>query len=283
MTKHTLIFISLLISTLSLFAQNATTGEPSDSLAVATDSLANNTTDDEEVYMPMSESEFKQLMEQGTLKSEKKKKKKVSLAIKVIDKSTNNPLKATISITARSKDGIDFEGVGSCDEKGVFQLSLSPDSEVDIVISFPEYLPIRKSFKFKKGKKVKYKVHKKYKLTKLVVGEYIQLKRITFQEGEYKLLESSYKQLATLHTLMEKHPKMKIEIAGHTDNSGSSKYNKKLSQDRADAVKKFLVENGIKKNRIKAVGYGGTKPLVAGNDVMSKKQNRRVEFKITKI
>lgn len=246
------------------------------------DSLLNDISE-KEIKQPMDSVKFAKLMKKGTPDG-KKVPKKVSLAIKVVDKSTNKPIEAIVNLKAISETKTAFEGVGMCDERGIFQLKLGANSDIELTVSFPEYLPIHKTFDFISGdEKNKKKVHKKYKLTKLVVGEYIQLKRIFFEEGEHKLLAQSYEQLNTMVTLMNNHPKMKIEIAGHTDNSGSSKYNQQLSQKRAEAVKKYLVKKDIKKSRIKPKGYGGQKPLISGNDAASKKQNRRVEFKVLKL
>lgn len=246
------------------------------------DSLLNDVAD-QKIRQPMDSVKFAKMITAGTPEG-KKVRKKVSLAIKVVDAKTNEPIEAIINLKAISETKTAFEGVGMCNEKGIFQLKLGANSDIELTVSFPEYLPIHKTFDFISGdEKGKKKVHKKYKLTKLVVGEYIQLKRIYFQEGEHKLLAQSYEQLNTLVTLMNNHPKMKIEIAGHTDNSGSSKYNHQLSQKRAEAVKKYLVKKDIKKSRIKPKGYGGEKPLVSGTDAKSKQQNRRVEIKVLKL
>jgi outer membrane protein OmpA-like peptidoglycan-associated protein len=72
----------------------------------------------------------------------------------------------------------------------------------------------------------------------------------------------------------------KIRIEGHTDSDGADKYNKKLSQKRADAVKAFLVQAGITEDRMEAVGYGEEKPIASNDTDEGKEQNRRVEFNI---
>ncbi len=72
----------------------------------------------------------------------------------------------------------------------------------------------------------------------------------------------------------------KIRIEGHTDSDGKANYNKKLSQDRANSVKAFLIEAGIDKNRMESVGYGMDKPIADNKTVEGKEKNRRVEFNI---
>ena len=84
---------------------------------------------------------------------------------------------------------------------------------------------------------------------------------------------------------MDKYPKMVVEIGSHTDIRGNSKYNKDLSQKRADAVKDFLVGNGIAEQRIIAKGYGESQPIVkCGSEETCTEEdhewNRRCEFTI---
>ena len=75
---------------------------------------------------------------------------------------------------------------------------------------------------------------------------------------------------------------MNVELAGHTDNRGSQELNLKLSIDRVNMVKKYLVEKGIDAKRITGLGYGGSKPLSKDSSKEAHKLNRRVEFIVTK-
>ena len=77
------------------------------------------------------------------------------------------------------------------------------------------------------------------------------------------------------------YPKLKINIEGHTDSIGSSTYNKKLSQKRAESVKDFLVEREeISSSRLSARGFGEARPLSDNDSEEGREQNRRVEFNI---
>lgn len=73
-----------------------------------------------------------------------------------------------------------------------------------------------------------------------------------------------------------------VEVQGHTDNRGGEAANKKLSQDRAEAVVKYLTEKGVQASRLTAVGYGQEKPIADNNTNAGRQKNRRVEFKITR-
>ena len=75
-------------------------------------------------------------------------------------------------------------------------------------------------------------------------------------------------------------PTLKIEISGHTDNTGSAKLNNQLSQDRAQAVVNYLKAKGISANRMTAKGYGSTQPIASNGNSAGRQQNRRTEFEI---
>ena len=79
---------------------------------------------------------------------------------------------------------------------------------------------------------------------------------------------------------MKEVPTLKIELSGHTDNIGKDDYNLKLSQNRADAVKNYLVSRAVDPNRIDAVGYGETRPIVSNDTKEGRASNRRTEFEI---
>ena len=80
--------------------------------------------------------------------------------------------------------------------------------------------------------------------------------------------------------VLTEHAKVKVEIAGHTDNVGVAADNMTLSQQRADAVKTYLVSKGIDANRLNAQGYGQTQPVADNANAAGRAQNRRVEFKL---
>jgi outer membrane protein OmpA-like peptidoglycan-associated protein len=80
--------------------------------------------------------------------------------------------------------------------------------------------------------------------------------------------------------MLTENPAIGIEIAGHTDSTGSKEFNMKLSHARAESVASWLVRNGILSTRLSTFGYGDTKP-VAGNDTPEgRRKNRRTEIRI---
>jgi len=115
------------------------------------------------------------------------------------------------------------------------------------------------------------------KLTPIQVGSTTVLKNVFFDFNAFQLLATSYTELDKLADMLTQNPKLKIELSGHTDDIGEDKFNLTLSQNRANAVKEYLVKKGISSERIQAKGYGKTKPLVPNTNEENRKQNRRTE------
>ncbi len=103
---------------------------------------------------------------------------------------------------------------------------------------------------------------------------------LNFETGKSVIAASSFVSLDALYELMVKKPSFKVLIEGHTDNAGKVESNKKLSQARADAVKKYLEDKGIDGTRITAKGFGSSKPVADNKTPEGKAKNRRVEFTI---
>jgi len=100
---------------------------------------------------------------------------------------------------------------------------------------------------------------------------------VEFDYNKSIIKQGYYKDIDDLANVMKNYPELKVVIEGHTDNLGSAAYNKKLSQQRAEAVKKYLVERGIDANRIKAQGFGEERPIASNDTEEGRQKNRRVE------
>ena len=101
---------------------------------------------------------------------------------------------------------------------------------------------------------------------------------ITFKTGSAELLISSNKTLDQVAAAVKKYPNLKLRVEGHTDNVGGDAFNVKLSQQRADAVKNYLVGQQIPADQVTAVGVGKADPVASNNTAEGRAQNRRVEF-----
>ena len=114
-------------------------------------------------------------------------------------------------------------------------------------------------------------------------GAKIRLNNIFFEFAKAALLPESKVELDRLVAILNQYPRMVIEVAGHTDNVGDDASNLILSQDRAAAVMKYLLDHGLAAARLRSQGYGESAP-VAPNDTDEHRQlNRRVEFVILKV
>jgi outer membrane protein OmpA-like peptidoglycan-associated protein len=105
---------------------------------------------------------------------------------------------------------------------------------------------------------------------------------LEFESGTAKIAAVSIASLHELAELLNTRTEYKLEINGHTDNSGKAATNKKLSQDRANAVKTYLASQGVAANRMTAKGFGSSKPVSDNKTAAGRQKNRRVEFKIIK-
>jgi len=122
-----------------------------------------------------------------------------------------------------------------------------------------------------------------FKLQPVAVGISVNLRSVLFKQSSPELLPDSYDELDMVLEFLKTNPTVAIELSGHTDNSGKSSLNLKLSRDRVTRVKNYLVEKGIDARRIKGVGYGETKPISSNKTEEGKKLNRRVEFSILSV
>ena len=114
------------------------------------------------------------------------------------------------------------------------------------------------------------------------VGEKLVLRNIEFVTGKSDITPKSEKILNNALRAMQKMPDMKFEIVGHTDDVGDDDANMKLSQDRAAAVKQWLVSRGIDGGRLSTRGAGETEPMVPNTNDTNRQRNRRVVFYRTK-
>lgn len=114
------------------------------------------------------------------------------------------------------------------------------------------------------------------------IGVPIILDGINFATGKADITPESENTLRKALKTMTTYTDISVEIGGHTDNVGSSTSNQKLSERRANAVRDWLIREGIDANRIIAVGYGEDKPFTDNSTVEGKYKNRRIEFTRTK-
>jgi outer membrane protein OmpA-like peptidoglycan-associated protein len=107
-------------------------------------------------------------------------------------------------------------------------------------------------------------------------------KTILFDTAKASFQQQTYPVLQSIAAILKEYPSSNFSIEGHTDSDGKDEANQKLSEDRAAAVKNYLIENGIASSRLSSVGYGETKPIDSNKTKAGKANNRRVEVKLVK-
>jgi OmpA-OmpF porin, OOP family len=112
-------------------------------------------------------------------------------------------------------------------------------------------------------------------------GLVLTLGDVLFETGKADLRPGALRNLYPLVTFLQKYPERRVVIEGHTDNVGSDAYNLDLSQRRADAVRDFLLQNGVKAAQMSTRGYGKASPVASNNTAGGRQQNRRVELIIS--
>jgi outer membrane protein OmpA-like peptidoglycan-associated protein len=108
----------------------------------------------------------------------------------------------------------------------------------------------------------------------------IVLSEVLFEVNSFKLKPELYPELDSLVAFMQKNPSTKIEISGHTDASGNEAHNRRLSENRADAVAEYVVDKGIETSRVTFNGYGSARPIGSNDSEEGRRRNRRVEILI---
>ena len=158
--------------------------------------------------------------------------------------------------------------IGFVDEKGC-----ELDSDGDGVPDYKDACPTVAGPKINKGcPEIKREVRQL--LQKAMQG-------IEFESGKATIKSKSFPLLDQIAQTFIENETYVIEVQGHTDNTGKADFNKKLSQDRADAVMMYLVKKGVSSSRMTAIGYGQEKPIADNATKAGRQKNRRVEFNIT--
>ncbi|HXR76488.1 MAG TPA: OmpA family protein [Bryobacteraceae bacterium] len=112
-------------------------------------------------------------------------------------------------------------------------------------------------------------------------GLIMNLSDVLFDFGKYTLKPDTREKLAKVSGILLAHPDMKLQVEGYTDNVGSDEFNQKLSEQRADAVRDYLISQGISADSVTAKGFGKTNPIASNDSAKGRQQNRRVEIVVS--
>jgi outer membrane protein OmpA-like peptidoglycan-associated protein len=176
---------------------------------------------------------------------------------------------------------IGSQGTEKLDSSGVLMKKLNDEKELIINVSAKGYL----NQTVKVNTTLNYMTRQEVLLMKLEMNKSFVLDNIYYELNKWDILPSAQKELDKLIEIMKENPEIKVELGSHTDSRASDQYNLTLSQKRSESAVRYIIKNGIPKERITAKGYGETKLLNrCSNGVTCSEEehakNRRTEFKI---
>jgi outer membrane protein OmpA-like peptidoglycan-associated protein len=205
---------------------------------------------------------------------EKPKEKQYFLAGMITDISNNKGIDAELEI----KDLTTQKTVKwNTNSEGRYKNSIQPGI-YKIYVYKEGYLPFEKEIKIEKdGEEV---VIFNAELTKITVGAKAVLGNINFKPSSAEFDESAKTLLDKVADFLIKHPKIKVQVNGHTDIGKDQDYNVRLSTQRALAIVNYLKAKGVNPAQLSYKGYGNAKPIADNNTVEGRALNRRIEFEI---
>ena len=207
----------------------------------------------------------------------------------VVDKTTKEIVKDATVILFNDKDEKIAEM--QVDENGNFEFKTKPNSSYKLEALKDLYIPTTEEFTTDVNgiieKELEIELLSYDDAEEIVVERdgfnYIELENLYFDFNKWDILPQAGKTLNILIDLMNKYPRMEVQLGAHTDSRGSDSYNMFLSQNRAKSAMEYLIANGISRDRLQSIGFGETQPLVdcgANCSELEHSINRRVEFLI---
>ena len=165
------------------------------------------------------------------------------------------------------------------DTSGTYTARLPEPKVYGVEINAPGYLYFLDILDLT-GETNEEKLQRDFYLRRVEVGTRVVLDNIYFETGKAVLRPESFDALDQVFRFLENNPGMKLEISGHTDNTGSLRVNERLSRARAKSVVDYLVERGIPPEMLIYEGYADTQPVAPNDTPEGRERNRRVEFKV---
>ena len=198
---------------------------------------------------------------------------------KVIDADDAKALKAQITLVDNKTNTV-MERVYSNDSTGEFKIVIPHGGNYGINTSVDGYLFNSLNFEVPMYSDFQ-EIETAILMQKVIVGSKAVMKNIFYDIGKAVLKNESIGELEQIIDLMETNPGIKLQVNGHTDNSGDPQTNKTLSLKRAETVMNFLIARGINAERLRAVGYGKERPIVSNDDEQGGRAiNRRTEIEV---
>ncbi len=199
----------------------------------------------------------------------------VTVAGRVLDIVTKRPVAADITVTDLSSGEV-VANYRTDDRSGEYFVVLARGRRYSITAEAPDYIFYSDEYAIRPDAEAR-DLRKDIELYRTSGGTTRLLVFFDFDKAELK--NESKPDLNRGIQFLKDNPELRVEIAGHTDSVGVASYNKKLSQDRAEAVKQYFIAGGVDAARIVARGYGEDQPLADNGTEEGRARNRRVEMR----
>ena len=204
----------------------------------------------------------------------------------ILDSTSQSPKKIPVGakiILERLPYGSEIGLVSSKDSTGYFEYMLSFEHDYRIDIKSKDHRTYSGTIKTKEWAS-NGELKKDYYLNpELKANQVIRLDKLIFEQGKAVITTQSHMELDQLASAMKSNSNMSIQLEGHTDWRGDHKSNMKLSEQRVEAVKNYLVSRGVNGKKIKTKAFGGTHPLTRQSSLEASAINRRVEVRILEL
>ncbi|MCF0073098.1 OmpA family protein [Dyadobacter sp. CY261] len=199
----------------------------------------------------------------------------------VLEAETNKPIKSEIAADIK-KSNTSFATANFDPETGDYRLILPLKEIYRISASGEGYFPVSEDMDLSEETNFK-TIRRNIYLQPIKAGQQIRLSNTMFSQSSAEVISSSFTELDRIVETMKTYPTMEILLEGHTDNQGEVQKNVKLSADRVEQVKKYLLSKGIDSKRIQTKAWGPARPIASNLTEQTRQRNRRVEFTILKI
>ncbi len=205
----------------------------------------------------------------------------VSISGVIKNKATGEPVSTQITF----RDGLDMDSLSSARSEpatGKFLAKLPRQGFVGVEVFEPGFMYYGENLLldtlFSKPR-----LQRTIELAPIRTGEKGILGNVYFDPGRWEILPTSRAELQRMLRFLRLNPSLVIELGGHTDNTGRREDKQQLSQNRANAVRNYLIDQGVDPRRLIARGYGMSDPIASNNTTTGRRKNRRVEFMVLRM
>lgn len=200
----------------------------------------------------------------------------------IVDAESGRPIPAEVRLTDITTDREVYQEQADY-EDGNFLAPLPFGRTYALHIRQPGYLFFSAHYPLNDSAYVNERYEVRVALSPIKKGKTGTLSNIFFDTDRYELLPKSRTELNNLIGFLNDNENVRIEVAGHTDNTGSEAHNQTLSENRARAVYNYLVQAGIPSSRLQYRGYGASRPVAGNETEAGRQQNRRTDFTVIAI